>query len=92
MTLKPAVRPQGVRTELVLALLIAEGVYRELSMDMTVLAIRGAGASAELRVSDILPERRLALRSALDVATGTHYDVTLEPTHLSITYNPKELF
>jgi hypothetical protein len=92
VTLRSSARPQGIRTELVLVLLIAEGVFRELSMAMTILAIRNAGASAEIRVSDILPERRMALRSALDVATGPHYDVTLEPTHMLITYNPKDLF
>ena len=92
MTLKASVHPQGIRPELVLALCIADSACRGLHVDLTVLALTHGGDAAELQVSYIAPERRLAVRNAIALAVGSDYDVTLEPTYLALAYNPKEQY
>lgn len=47
------------------------------------------GRAFDLRVRDVIPERRKAFRDALRVALGPEFDVVLEATHVHVEWDPK---
>jgi hypothetical protein len=90
MQLKPGTRIQGIRPELVLGLCIANTVFTSRNYILTIQSIHHVGCAADLRVSHILPEQRLQLRDALDIALGPEFAVKLLPTHLNIEFRPAQ--
>lgn len=89
-------RPYGMRTELLLALCIAQELYRENAEPFTITSImdgrhmRGSlhyvGAAADIR----LPKRHpTMITRELAKRLGADYDVVLEKTHIHIEYQPK---
>lgn len=47
------------------------------------------GRAFDLRVRDVVPERRKAFRDALRRALGPEYDVVLEPSHVHVEWDVK---
>lgn len=96
MNIKSGVRISGVQPEIVLALLIADGVYQDHGEVLTVTSLLdgkhmraslhyvGSAGDLRLPVQGVDPIV-LALRSAL----GENYDVVLESDHIHIEYQPK---
>ena len=97
MKLKKGVKVQGVRPEIVLALIAADRVYRENGAVMVVTSVvDGAhsatslhytGAGADLRRWNLPNPRKAA--DAISEALGDDYDVILEDDHIHIEYQPK---
>lgn len=101
MRLKPGVKFGGVCPEIVLALQIAETVYADAGLRLTVTSIcegkhgvrslHPKGRAADLRTIDVPPARRETLREMLAAALGDDFDVVLElePPHIHLEYDPE---
>ena len=94
--LKPGVTPRGIQPELVLGLMIADGVYARNHCPMTVTALTDGkhmagsrhckGQAADVRTRDIsFPLLDVIVRE-LKEALGTDYDVVLEDSHIHLEY------
>jgi hypothetical protein len=100
MKLKSGVRVQGIRPELILAIVIADGVWRDdAGAEMVVTSVtdgrhsRGSlhytGAAFDIRTRDLVPDTVPDLAERLRKALGEDYDVVLEATHIHVEYQPK---
>jgi len=101
MTIHPNVRAHGLSTNLLLALFIADQVYRELGYEMVVRHLKDGkhkraslhyiGNAGDLRTWDVDAEEIvIQLRKRL----GSEYDVVLEDKggpneHIHLEYQPK---
>lgn len=97
VSIKPGVRVRGLSNEILLALLIAESVYRETEPSMTITSLSDgrhsigslhhSGDAVDLRLP--MPVTCGQIVSQLKTALGADYDVILEPDHIHIEYDPK---
>lgn len=98
MIIKKGVKANGVRPEILLALLIADSVYIMLGFELVVTELTGGehrvgslhfvGLGADIRTryfKDGGKEAAKILRDKL----GDEYDVVLHKTHIHIEYQPK---
>lgn len=97
VALKADVRAQGLSNEILLAILIAQSIYAETEISMTVTSITDGqhragslhytGDAVDLRLPKVRDSGTLVtmLRDAL----GLHYDVILEPDHIHIEHDPR---
>ncbi len=97
MQLKHNATPRGAAPEILLALMVADGVYRDAGESLTVTEITGAthspgslhyvGLAADLR----LPRNRPATEvvQTLRDRLGPEYDVVMEKTHIHVEFQPK---
>lgn len=105
LTLKSGARILGLRPEMLVALLVAEGAYREMGLDCRMAhGIDGAhmrasehytGLAVDLTIQTVPLEKREGLRVRLVVALGGDFDVLWEAQgtpneHLHVEYDPKE--
>ena len=97
MRLKTGVRVFGLRSEIILALMIAEGIWQKYSAELVITggiegkhsrgSIHYSGGAVDLRTRE-LSDAKMAtdeLRSAL----GDDYDVILESDHCHVEFQPK---
>lgn len=95
--LKKGVRLHGLRPELLLAIIIAEGIYENANESLVITSvidgkhmrasIHYVGGAVDFRLPTS-NEDRMRQRIAADV--GGDFDVVLEKTHLHIEWQPKE--
>jgi hypothetical protein len=100
MTLKPGVRIIGVKPEIVVAMMVADGVYRSLGYELTITSAvegkhsRGSihyqGMAFDCRITNLSPAAPAIVREAIQKALGGDFDVVLESDHIHIEYEPKE--
>jgi len=103
MKLKPGVRLLGIRPELVVALLIADGLFREAGAECVITSCidgkhsRGSkhysGCAFDLRTHSLSNPSATAM--TLQVRLGSDFDVILEDAsgpnqHIHVEYDPKE--
>ena len=96
MQLKPGVRIHGLRPELMIALIVANDLWRELGQDLVVTSVidgehmRGSnhwkGMAADLRIWNL--DGHIAA-SKLSARLGADFDVVLESDHIHVEYDPK---
>lgn len=102
MKLKPGVRVDGIQPELLIALAVADGVYREITgAGCTVTSVRDgshsvrgmhpAGLAADLRTRDVPATERSTIQQHLAAALGDDYDVVLEADHIHLEFDPADL-
>lgn len=97
VSIKPGVRVRGLSNEILLAIMIAESVYRETEQSMVVTSLTDGKHSANSRhytgdAVDLrlpMPTTKLQIVSRLIAALGVDYDVVLENDHIHIEYDPK---
>jgi hypothetical protein len=97
VSIKPGVRVRGLSNEILLAIMIAESIYRETEGTMVITSLTDGqhkagslhhtGEAVDLRLP--LPVTRLQVISRLKTALGAEYDVVLESDHIHIEYDPK---
>lgn len=99
LSLKEGVRIQGLRSEIVLAIIIANGIYQNHDLDCTVTSIidgkhsasslHYTGCAFDLRTRNI-PNTALQgrIRMELAQALGQDFDVLLEVDHIHVEYQP----
>ena len=98
VSLKRGVTLYGLQPQIVLAVAIAEGIWKEDSEQTLVItsvsdgqhsprSLHYAGAAVDLRRRDVslAPEKAQRLSARL----GPDFDVILEATHFHIEYQPK---
>lgn len=98
--LKPGVRIQGVRNEVLLGINIASSVFQSFGHDCILTSVidgthsRGSlhysGGAFDLRRRHIQEDDIQPLFISLKEALGADFDVILEGTHFHIEYQPKE--
>jgi hypothetical protein len=98
MTLKPGVRLLGIKPEAVLALIIAESVFRDCGQECVVTSVvdgthsRGSihyqGFAFDLRTSH-LAAGIATIHGQLKAKLGADFDVILEADHLHVEFDPK---
>ena len=99
MKLKRNVRVLGIRPELLLALQVADGIWREHGKDLVVTSVTDskhsmtslhyAGCAADLRVRYFDAPTRQNVAEALINALTKEYQVMLEPDHIHLAYRPR---
>lgn len=105
MRFKPGVNPFGITPELILGLMIADGIYSDLNINMTITSLNDSihgvkskhwiGSAGDIRTrdlpGDIDPDE---VRKEIAENVGSDYDVLLESKgtpneHIHIEYDPK---
>lgn len=103
MRFKKGVDPRGIRSELVLALFVASGVYSRYGQELVVTSLNDSkhsygslhysGAAADLRThyfaEGVVEEVAKDLREAL--GDFDNFDVVVEKTHIHLEYQPKRV-
>ena len=101
MRFKDGVHPHGVEPELVLGLMVAESVWRDLGLpelvitslrdgDHSATSLHFAGAAADLRTNDLSPEQVDDAATELKARLGVHYDVIVEASHCHLEWQPRK--
>ena len=99
MILKPGVRLQGIRPEVVVALIAAQEIWKSLGVELVVTSCidgthsRGSmhysGSAVDLRSAN-LGTNAVSATQRLQTALGNDYDVLLETDHIHVEYQPKD--
>ena len=97
MFLKKGVNIQGMSTELLYGLNVADAVYKELGYELTVTSVLDgrhsltslhyAGNAADLRIRGVSDPQ--AIVDMLKARLGVNFDVLLESNHIHIEYQPR---
>jgi hypothetical protein len=97
MQLKPGVKAKGLQPEILLAIMVAQQVYRELNKPLVITSLLDGvhmntslhykGLAVDLRIFiDIdVPQTVLTLKQRL----GGDYDVVQESDHIHIEFQPE---
>jgi len=98
LKIKPGAKVGGLRSEMILAAAIAEGVYRAVGADCVITEGTGGkhgrhshhykGLAIDLRTRNVDTVRHVELKDRLQNALGPEYQVILEPDHIHIEYDP----
>lgn len=99
ITFKQGVRMDGLQPQIVLAILIAESVYRSFGRDLLFItsisdgihspnSLHYSGNAVDLRIMGIDPFIVTNIKNKLSAYLGDNYDVVLEKTHIHIEYDP----
>ena len=99
MSIKKGAEVNGLRPEMVIALMIAGGVYSEYDIECVLTEGSGAkhgnaslhyvGLAIDLRTRNIPANLREEIADRIRRALGEQYDVVLESDHIHIEYQPK---
>lgn len=102
LSIKPGVRIHGLRPEVILACVVAEGVYREEGFDLTITAgidgkhmaasLHYAGCAVDLRTRDIPADKLEKIRKKIKERVGDDFDVVLEGDHFHLESQPKQTY
>jgi len=100
MRLKKGVSVHGLGAEIIIALMVANEVYKEHGYELVVTSgsdgVHGyssehyKGDAVDLRTSMIKPDtKKSVIAAAIRERLGNDYDVVLEATHIHCEYDPK---
>lgn len=97
LSIKPGVRVRGLSNEILLAIVIAESVFRETEPSMTITSLTDGkhsansyhytGDAVDIRLPGTVTRDQIVTQ--LKNALGSEYDVLLEVDHIHIEYDPK---
>lgn len=98
--LKSGARIDNLQPEIVLGILIAEGVYDSLGVDLVITEVTGSkhqkgslhyvGLAVDLRSRDFSKEQLPVVLANLRENLGTEFDVVYEQDHVHVEFDPKE--
>lgn len=99
MEFKEGVKVQGIRPELLLAMIVSEQVYNQhgytyivtslLDGKHSVTSLHYSGCAVDSRTRHIEPEHRKVIADQIRDKLTKDYDVVLELSHLHIEYQPR---
>jgi len=99
MQLKPGVKVAGARPELVIAMVIADGVFYDDGYPMTITSVTDgqhsdkslhyAGAAFDLRTRHLDWAEIQPIVDTLRHRLGLDYDVVAEADHIHVEYQPR---
>ena len=97
--IKQGVKVNGMKSEILLAFIIAQDIYRQYNRDCVITSAtdgkhgRGslhyAGLAIDLRTRNLDSDEKLLISKDLKDALGKEYDVVSESDHIHIEYQPK---
>lgn len=100
LTLKPGVRVVGLKPELLIAFVVADGVYASYGLECVVTSVvdskhsigskHYAGYAMDLRTHHVPADSIKELHRKIQNGLGGDYDVVLESDHIHIEYDPKQ--
>ena len=100
LMLKPDVRITGLRSEIILAIVIAERAYAEIGCELMLTSgIEGqhsagslhyTGCAVDLRTLNVPAGKLPPLVEKIRAALGPDFDVVLESNHLHVELQPKQ--
>lgn len=97
---KHGTKISGIRSELILAILVADGIYDKYETDLVLTSVNDgkhshaslhySGSAMDIRTRD-LPEEDSVQKVAEEIrqALSNEYDVVVELNHIHIEYQPK---
>jgi len=98
MKIKSGVEVNGLKVEILLAVIIAREIYASLGVELVITEATGGkhghgsfhyiGMAIDLRTRDFMDKGRQA-SDLLKKFLGEEYDVVLEKDHIHIEFNPK---
>ena len=100
MKLKAGVKLEGLSPQIVLALVIAGQVYKDIANKEWVItsvsdgkhstkSLHYSGFAVDLRINNITVLEAKAVLLSLQSKLGDNYDVVLEIDHIHLEYDPK---
>ena len=101
MKLKKGVNSAGIRPELLLALVVADGVWQQVGQELVVTSLNDsrhsrtslhyAGCAADLRTHYFTDAQATEVAAALRESLGDSpdYDIVFESDHIHIEWQPK---
>lgn len=99
MKLKPGVRVRGLRPEIAIAMLVVEGICRDLAVEFIVTSgsdgrhsltsLHYAGAAFDMRSRNMDIRTKHVFLDAARKALGDDFDVLDETDHFHIEYQPQ---
>lgn len=99
MKFKEGINTSGVRPELVLALIVADGVYRDVGKGLVVTSVSDgvhsraslhySGQAADLRIRNLTNPEHVVERLKEALGFNPDYDVVLESDHIHLEWQPK---
>lgn len=97
--LEPNVQTFGMRTELLLAIVIAERIWSGYGVDLVLTSmcdgkhsetsLHNAGAAVDMRSRDLASDAKVEAVKQLKAALGRDYDVILEVDHVHVEFQPR---
>jgi hypothetical protein len=94
-----AVNLQGLRPEMIIGLMVANGVYIAHGKDMvitcaldgkhSVTSLHYAGCAVDIRTNYFTKATAIKVRDEIKERLGIDFDVILESDHLHIEYQPR---
>jgi hypothetical protein len=99
LSVKDSVRLTGIAPQMILAAIVAEGVYRDenapcvitscIDSKHRIASLHYVGHGLDLRTNNLLPEVRQTVADSLRERLGTEFDVILEDDHIHVEWQPK---
>lgn len=99
LALKPGVNAQGIRPELLLGLMVADGVYAKHGFDCVVTSLvdgkhsrtslHYTGCGADLRTRNLPAGLAQVIADEINACLTDDYDVIVEADHIHMEYQPK---
>lgn len=100
VTLKTGVNPIGLRPEILLAIIVADNIYKAEGFDLVITSLNDSahadtsrhyqGMAVDLRTRDFSGEIARMITVKLRAALGRQYLVLNEPNHIHISYKPRK--
>lgn len=99
MKIKNGAKVNGLKTEILLAVIVASDIYKSLGQALVITELTGGkhsraslhyvGYAVDLR-THYFSDNGLEAQKMLKNSLGTEYDVVLEKDHIHIEFQPKE--
>ena len=99
MKLKKGVKVQGIRPELMIAIIVADTVYTENGHELVLTSVcegkhsstslHHSGGAFDARTRYFTSDVQTVVRNKIKERLGVDYDVVLESDHLHVEYQPR---
>jgi len=99
MKIKAGVDLNGLRPEILIALIIANDLYSKLGKELEITcgvdgkhgygSLHYVGLAVDIGFKELNPHQKETIVSDLKKKLGPQYDVVLEATHIHIEFQPK---
>ncbi len=98
--IKPGVRIEGIRPEIIMAINVAEALYTLHNTELVINKVTDRphspgslhyiGQAVDLRISDLSRGEVGAIATELRIALGRQFNVVVKSDHIHVEFQPKE--
>jgi hypothetical protein len=100
ISLKHGARAQGLSNEIMLAIMVAEGIFARWNKDVVITSgtdgphsnqsLHYTGHAVDFRSRHLTKDQKSAVSHLLSEALGDQYDVVAEPDHFHVEFDPRK--